>query len=212
MRVPRLKGLQAAVRRAVCAHASLERIGAHYAGKFGNGISRKHVVHHVDARLVRANRASVNGELEAVFAHAHIACCKAQVGALPSAMRAVIGAKLAVVHVIVFQRFAALLAKTAVGDAIGGKPQAAFDAKRHRFIRNARGNSGAQRVVAIVDKGGFGRLRKRRGNSVLHTVHFAEAVKLVAEQVQQHEITRAHARQHILGVHFVAFEARKRAA
>ena len=157
--------------------------------------------------MPRMHAAAIDIEHEAVFLQTHIRRRESELGTRPSAIGATIGAELAIVHVVVFQRAAALLAETAIGNAVGGKAHVARDAERKRFVGNAVGNGRAQRIVAVEHERGFRRFRERFGDGGLNAVDFAKTVELVAEQVQQHEIMRAKARQHILGIHLVAFEA-----
>ena len=191
----------------VFAHGGLIVFERHDARQFRNGIGGKHVVHHVGARMPRVHAAAIDIEHEAVFLKAHIRRRERELGTRPSAIGTTIGAELPIVHVVVFQRAAALLAEAAVGNAVGGKAHVACDAERERFIGNAVGDGRAQGIVAVEHERGFGRFRERFGDGGLNAVDFAKAVELIAEQVQQHEIMRTKAGQHILGIHLVAFKA-----
>ena len=80
------------------------------------------------------------------------------------------------------------------------------DAERNGLVRHPLGDDGAQRIVGVVEQRGVGRLFKRRGDSVLHAVDFAAAVKLVAEQVQQQHIIGLHLGQRVGQPQFVRLE------
>ena len=187
-----------------CVHAQLAR------RKEGGG----NVVDHVQAVVargdVRCGRFCLGskGQVKAVAVAAELNACHAtdQRGATPTARRTMIGAELAVLHIVVLQRRVALRAKTRVANAIGLGARGAVDAKGDAHIGDACGDRGAERVVGVIDERRCRRKLQRVGYDVLGVVDLAVAVQLVAEQVEQHKVGRLELGQDAHRVELVALK------
>ena len=106
--------------------------------------------------------------------HARHATDKRRAG--PAARGAMVGAELAVLHVVILQRRVALRAKTRVANAIGLGVRGAVDAKGDAHIGDACGDRGAQWIVGIIDECRCRRKLQRVGDDVLGVVDLAVAV------------------------------------
>ena len=142
------------------------------------------VIDHVQAVVARGDvhggRVGLGskGQVKAVAVAAELNARHAaeQRGATPAARRAMIGAQLSVLHIVVFQRGVALRAKTRVANAVGLGARGAVDAKGDACIGNARGDCGTKRVVCVVNERCRRRELQRMGDDVLGMVDLAVAV------------------------------------
>ena len=141
-----------------------------------------------------------------VAAEPHACHATDERGARPAARGAMVGAELAVLHIVVLQRRVALRAKTRVANTVGFGVGGAVDAKGNARVGNARGNRGAQRVVGVIDERRCRRELQRMGDDILGMVDLAVAVQLVAEQVEQHKVCRLELGQNTHGVELVALK------
>ena len=149
-------------------------------GKEGGG----NVIDHVQAvvacgdvygsRVGRRSKDQVKAVAVAAELHARHATDKRRAG--PAARGAMVGAELAVLHVVILQRRVALRAKARVANAVGLGVGGAVDAKGNARVGNARGNRGTQRVVGIVDERCSRRELQRMGDNVLGVVDLTVAV------------------------------------
>ena len=187
-----------------CVHAQLAR------RKEGGS----NVVDHVQAVVARDDvRCRCVGigskvQVKAVATAGELNACHAtdQRGTTPTARRTMIGAELAVLHIVVLQRRVALRAKTRVANAIGLGARGAVDAKGDARVGDACGDRGAQRIVGVIDERRCRRKLQRVGDDVLGVVDLAVAVQLVAEQVEQHKVGRLELGQDAHRVELVALK------
>ena len=122
-------------------------------------------------------------------------------------------AQLPVLAPVVFEHGGAALAHGGVGDgvlrqahALGHAEGDGSRALAARQLPGAVGDGCAQRVVGVIDQHGFRRAAQRLDDAVLDAVDLAAAIKLVAEQVEQHHVVRAQLRQDLRQPQLVAFE------
>ena len=176
---------------------------------------RHHVVDHVEAAVARAHvvahhlgiAAVLHVEFKPAAGQLQVDGRDGQPRALPAALRAAVGAQLAVVHVLVLQPRVAARAEATVGDAVRLQVRGLVDAEGQPGVVHAVGDRGAQRVVRVEHERRIGRAAQGLGDHVLRVVDLAVAVQLVAEEVEQHERARAHRGEHADGVELVALEA-----
>ena len=172
------------------------------------------VVDHVQTVVARGDvygsrvgrRSKDQVKIVAVAAELHARHATDKRRACPTARGAMVGAELAVLHVVVLQRGVALRAKARVANAVRLGVGGAVDAKGDACIGNARGDRGTQRVVGVIDERRCRRKLQRVGDDVLGVVDLTVAVQLVAEQVEQHKVGRLELGQDAHRVELVALK------
>ena len=142
------------------------------------------VVDHVQAVVacgnVRGWRAGIRSKHQvkavtvAAELHARHATDKRRTG--PTARGAMVGAELAVLHVVILQRRVALRAKARVANAVRLGVGGAVDAKGNTRVGNAHGDRGTQRIVGVIDKRRCRRELQRVGDDLLGVIDLAVAV------------------------------------
>ena len=216
-------GLQAPVLRVERVDGLLQRLVRASQQACGNAHGGK-VVHHVGAAEAGAHRErpfapGVAGaglgkrERQPVSSQLHVFGGEIQRRAREAAVRAVPFAQLPVLAPVVFEHGGAALAHGGVGDgvlrqahALGHAEGDGARALAARQLPGAVGDGCAQRVVGVVDQHGFRRAAQRLDDAVLDAVDLAAAIKLVAEQVEQHHVVRAQLRQDLRQPQLVALE------
>ena len=159
----------------------VRRIDAQLVGGKEGG---SYVVNHVQAVIARGDVCGSRVGLSpkdqvkaiAIAAELHAHHATDQCGAGPAARGTAIGAELAVLHIVVFQRRVALRAKTRVANAIGLGARGTVDAKGDARVGDACGDRGAQRIVGVIDERRCRRKLQRMGDDVLGMVDLAVAV------------------------------------
>ena len=216
-------GLQAPVLRIERVDGLLQRLVRASQQACGNAYGGK-VVHHIGAAEAGAYRErpfapGVAGaglgkrERQPVGSQPHIFGGEIQGRAREAAVRAAPFAQLPVLTPVVFEHGGAALAHGGVEDgvlrqahALGHAEGDGARALAARQLPGAVGDGCAQRVVGVVDQHGFRRAAQRLDDAVLDAVDLAAAIKLVAEQVEQHHVVRAQLRQDLCQPQLVALE------
>ena len=119
---------------------------------------------------------------------------------------AVVIAQLAVLAEAIGDHAVALLAHLRIGHGVLGQVHRFRQAEGNRAVRHLIGNARAQRIVAVVYQHGFRRAFQRLNDGALDAVDLTAAIQLIAEEVQQHHVGRAQARQHAGEPQLVALE------
>ena len=216
-------GLQAPVLRVERVDGLLQRLVRASQQACGNAHGGK-VVHHIGAAEACRHRErpfapGIAGaglgkrERQPVGSQLHVFGGEIQRGAREAAVRAMPFAQLPVLAPVVFEHGGAALAHGGVGDGVlrqahalghaeGDRPRALAA----RQLPGAVGDGRAQRIVGVVYQHGFRRAAQRLDDAVLDAVDLAAAIKLVAEQVEQHHVVRAQLRQDLRQPQLVALE------
>ena len=205
-------GLQASVLRVERIDGLLQRLVCAPQQACGNA-HRGQVVHHIGAAEARRHRErpfapGIAGaglgkrERQPVNSQLHVFGGEVERRAREAAVRAAPFAQLAVLAPVVLEHGGAALAHRGVGNGVlrqahalghaeGDRPRALAA----RQLPGTVGDGRAQRIVGVVYQHGFRRAAQRLDDAVLDAVDLAAAIKLVAEQVQQHHVVRAQLRQ-----------------
>ena len=204
-----LQGLQASVAGVEIAHR-LDDLIVRSTHQMRRRVYGEQVVDHVRTGIIRLDMrdnlrfGSIDGHLggnpvcrlghiegHAISIDSAIPRSKGQGGAAVVALRAMVFAQLAVLAVVVFDGAAALLADTHVAGPGQGQAQILADADGDLRIGYPARDGLAHGVVGVIDQDGFGGGGKGGHDAFLDAAHFADAVQLVAEQVQK---------KHVLGL------------
>ena len=216
-------GLQAPVLRVERIDGLLQRLVRASQQACGNA-HRGQVVHHIGAAEAGRHRErsfapGIVGaglgkrERQPVDAQLHVFGGEVERRAREAAVRAAPFAQLAVLAPVVLEHGGAALAHGGVGNGVLRQAHALGNAEGDRpralaarQLPGTVGDGRAQRIVGVVDQHGFRRAAQRLDDAVLDAVDLAAAVKLVAEQVEQHHVVRAQLRQDPCQPQLVALE------
>ena len=210
LRVERVDGLLQRLVRApqqACGHAHRGQV-VHHISSAETGLHRERpfAPDIASAGLGKRERQPVGSQL-------HVLGGEVERRAREAAVRAAPFAQLAVLAPVVLEHGGAALAHRGVGNGVlrqahalghaeGDRPRALAA----RQLPGTVGDGRAQRIVGVVYQHGFRRAAQRLDDAVLDAIDLAAAIKLVAEQVQQHHIVRAQLRQDLRQPQLVALE------